>query len=87
MEGTVEPMDNAKLQDGDLLYGATAIAAHLGIRKRQALYLIESNRLPHFRIGKIVCARRSLLSQWLAGLSDGLGPKGDCREPEGKFTE
>ena len=51
---------------GDMLYGVAAIGEFLGLKKRQALYLIESERVPFFRVGKIICARRSSLTQWLA---------------------
>ncbi|MBV9521116.1 MAG: helix-turn-helix domain-containing protein [Hyphomicrobiales bacterium] len=50
---------------GDLLYGVRAIAAHLGLRDRQALHLVESGKLPHFRLGKKICARRSSLAAWI----------------------
>ena len=50
----------------DMLYGTRAIADHLGIRPRQALHMVETGRLPHFRVGKIICARRSTLMAWLA---------------------
>jgi hypothetical protein len=51
----------AKSNAADFLYGTAAIAAHLGIRHRQAEHLIFSGRLPAFKIGKTVCARRSKL--------------------------
>ncbi len=50
--------------EGDLLYGAKAIAAYLGVRERQARHLIEHG-LPHFKLGAIVVARRSTLDAWL----------------------
>lgn len=53
---------------GDLLYGVAAIADFLGIRKRQAQYLVETGKLPTFRPqgSKIICATRSSLTAWLA---------------------
>lgn len=51
---------------GDLCYGARAIAQHLGITPRQALGLMERGRLPFFREGRVLCARRSTLNDWLA---------------------
>jgi hypothetical protein len=45
----------------DLLYGARAIADFLGIKQRAAEHLIETKRIPYFKIGKTVCARRSKL--------------------------
>jgi excisionase family DNA binding protein len=43
----------------DLLYGAHAIAEFLGIKLRSAQHLIETKRIPFFKVGKTVCARRS----------------------------
>ncbi len=51
--------------DGQILYGVKAIAGFMGIRDRQALGLIERGRLPHFRIGKIVCAKRAAVLLWI----------------------
>ena len=36
----------------DLLYGCEAIAEFLGIKKRAAQHLVETNRIPFFKIGK-----------------------------------
>ncbi|MBN6820703.1 DNA-binding protein [Methylobacterium organophilum] len=51
---------------GEMLYGTKAIAEFLGIRPRQALHLLEQDRLPHFHVGRVLCANRSTLRQWLA---------------------
>jgi len=45
----------------DLLYGAHAIADFLGVKLRSAQHLIETKRIPYFKIGKTVAARRSKL--------------------------
>lgn len=53
---------------GDILYGADAIAEfmHGDRRFRRAIYnLVENNRIPHFRVGATVCARRSVLLAWI----------------------
>ncbi len=50
---------------GMLLYGVQAIADFLGVRKRQALGLIERGHLPHYHVGKIVCANRATVTAWL----------------------
>jgi hypothetical protein len=42
-----------------LLYGADAIAGFLGITLRQAQHLIETKRIPVFKVGKTVAARRA----------------------------
>ena len=53
---------------GDLLYGAHRIAEFLGITQRAAYHLIETKRIPFFKIGKTVCARRSTLAARIAEL-------------------
>ncbi len=45
----------------DLLYGVAAIAAHLGLTDRQARHNIDKGRIPTFRMGAIICARKSTL--------------------------
>lgn len=57
--------DQSKAHQPDLLYGVEAIADHLGIRKRQALYLKEKGTIPTFNVGKTICAKRSDLNKWL----------------------
>jgi predicted DNA-binding transcriptional regulator AlpA len=54
--------DNA----GELLIGAPAIAAALGIRRRQVYKLQDAGILPTFKLGGSVAARRSTLTAWLA---------------------
>lgn len=51
--------------DPKVLYGVKAIAAFLGVRQRQALYMVEQNRLPHYRIGRAVCANPEKITEWL----------------------
>jgi hypothetical protein len=51
---------------GPLLYGVRSIAQFLGIKPRQAMHLIEQDRLPHFRVGRVLCTTRATLSDWLA---------------------
>jgi excisionase family DNA binding protein len=50
----------------DLVRGARAIAAALGVSHRTALDWIHRRLVPTFRIGGSVCARRSTLARWLA---------------------
>ena len=54
------------IEGGHMLYGVRAIADFLGVRPRQALGLIERGHLPHYHIGKIVCANRSTVQSLLA---------------------
>ena len=52
-------------ESADLLYGAPAIAEHLRLRLRQVHHLAATGKLPTFKIGKTVCARRSSLATWI----------------------
>lgn len=52
--------------NGLMLYGTKAIAEFLGVRPRQALYMMEQGRLPHFKIGRALCANRKTVAEWLA---------------------
>ncbi len=54
--------DNEK----DLLMGGDAIAAFLGITRRQTYRLIYDDLLPSFKLGGTVAARRSSLRNWMA---------------------
>lgn len=53
---------------GDTLRGAAAIAEFLfgdPTLRRSIYHHIEHHRLPVFRIGRCICARRSSLSEWV----------------------
>jgi excisionase family DNA binding protein len=52
----------------DLLYGCEKIAAYLGVTRRTAYHLIESGKVPAFRIGRTVCARRGTMDKTLKRL-------------------
>jgi hypothetical protein len=61
--------DSTELAD-DILRGADEIAEFIfGERgsRRKVYYLAECTRLPVFRLGSILCARRSVLMSWIAG--------------------
>jgi hypothetical protein len=55
---------NVKLADTpngapELLYGMQAIAEFLGIKRSVAYHLAATKRIPTFKMGRTVCARRS----------------------------
>ena len=53
---------------GDILHGADDIAVFLygSAKHRRKIYnLIAANRLPHFRLGNGLCARKSVLLAWI----------------------
>lgn len=57
-------MEQVSLKD-DMLYGAAAIAQYLGIDRRAVYHLVANARIPNFRLGENVCARKSTLIQWI----------------------
>jgi excisionase family DNA binding protein len=54
-----------KTEELDLLTGAEAIAAFMGVKPRRVYHLAEAQRLPVFRMGSTLCARRSTLLRWI----------------------
>jgi hypothetical protein len=53
---------------GDILYGADQIAEFLYGDKsfrRKVYNLVETGRLPHFRLGASICSRKSVLLRWI----------------------
>jgi excisionase family DNA binding protein len=54
----------------DLLYGTRRIAEFLGIPRRIAEHLVETKRIPYFKMGKIVCARRTKLTETMERLEE-----------------
>ena len=52
----------------DLLRGADQIAEFIFGKaggRRKVYYLAESSRLPVFRLGAVLCARRSVIMNWI----------------------
>lgn len=63
-----QPQPDANVFSDDLLRGADAIAEFIfGDRggRRKIYYLAETSRLPVFRLGSVLCARRSVLLDWV----------------------
>jgi hypothetical protein len=61
----------------DLLRGADEIAEFIfGKRggRRKIYYLAETSHLPVFRLGSVLCARRSVLMRWIAGQESRVRP-------------
>lgn len=61
---------NDNLAD-DILKGADEIAAFLGEDKRAVFYQIAKGKLPHYRIGQSIRARKTVLMAWIAGQEAG----------------
>ncbi len=53
------------VEELDLLTGAEAIAAFMRVKPRRVYHLAETQRLPVFRLGTTLCARRSTLLRWI----------------------
>ncbi len=60
-------------QQADLLYGVPAIAGYLGLTQHQARHNIDKGRIPTFRMGVIICARKSSLVSWFEDQERGGG--------------
>ena len=58
---------------GDLLYGAPAMADFIGITERQVRHRCDTDQLPHFKIGKTLCGRKTTIGRWLDE-SEGVSP-------------
>ena len=62
--------EHAKLEFGDdLIYGAAALAKFLfgaNGSRRKIYYLAKYTKIPLFRIGSVLCGRRSVLTEWVA---------------------
>jgi len=66
VSGSLREPDNLA---GDLLRGAKTIADFLygdATKRRKIYHLAETSRLPIFRLGSVLCARRSVLLKWIA---------------------
>jgi len=64
----------------DLLRGADEIAEFIfGARgsRRKIYYLAETSHLPVFRLGSMLCARRSVIERWIAGQECRVRPRGE----------
>jgi len=70
MEPNTVPNDTTQPLADDILRGANEIAKFLfGERasRRKVYYLAECTRIPVFRLGSVLCARRSVLLNWISG--------------------
>ena len=77
MEPRTEPDDTPNELADDLLRGADEIAEFIfGDRRsrRKVYYLAECTKLPVFRLGSVLCARRSVLLKWIAGQESRVSP-------------
>lgn len=50
----------------DILQGADAIAAWTGFKRRAIYHAVACGHIPTFRMGEIICARKSTLNRWVS---------------------
>ena len=70
METNTAPDTSSPELSDDILEGADAIARFIfGERgsRRKIYYLVETSHLPVFRLGAVLCARKSVLMRWIEG--------------------
>ncbi len=65
----------------DLMVGATTIANYLGVRKRQVYHAAEHGYLPLFRMGSLICGRRTTLARWVEEQERSTAPVGPGNTP------
>jgi hypothetical protein len=66
---TQEGQERGRPSPPDVLKGAREIANFLfgtPSRRREVYYLTEKSSLPVFKLGAMICARRSTLEAWIA---------------------
>lgn len=62
------PANRNSARPQDILKGAAAISNYLfgtAKRRREIYYLSERSCLPVFKLGAMICARRSTLETWI----------------------
>jgi hypothetical protein len=77
MEPHLVPNDPSQGIADDLLRGADEIAEFIFGKKggrRKIYYLAETSHLPVFRLGAVLCARRSVLLRWISGQESRVRP-------------
>ncbi len=70
MEPNAVPQKTTNALADDILEGADAIAEFLFGSKesrRKVYYLAECSKLPIFRLGSVLCARKSVLLEFISG--------------------
>ncbi len=73
----------------DLLRGADQIAEYIfghARERRKVYHLAETSRLPVFRLGAVLCARRSVLLDWIER-QERRARSADADATEGKARE
>jgi hypothetical protein len=69
MTHVVSPTPDAEQSLNDLLEGAEAISAFLygtPQRAQKIYHMSRTSRLPTFKLGGILCARKSIILEWIS---------------------
>lgn len=69
MSMTTDPAKPCRPLADDILRGADNIAGFLfgdPALRRRVYHLAGTSRLPHFKLGSMLCARKSVLIAWIA---------------------
>ena len=70
MESPTVPENTPNDLADDILHGADEIAAFIfgdSGSRRKVYYLAECSKLPIFRLGSVLCARKSVLLDFISG--------------------
>ncbi len=57
----IATLETVVVGETDLLYGVAQIACYLGLAEGRARYLCESGSVPTFKMGRIICSRKSAI--------------------------
>ena len=66
MLADVMPAAVVETLSADLLHGADEIRKFTGLDRRSVYNLAQTSRIPVFRMGAVICARKSTLLRWIA---------------------
>ncbi|WP_413989367.1 DNA-binding protein [Labrys okinawensis] len=64
----------------DLIWGADAIAAELGLDRRRAFYMLEKRMIPAQKVGRAWCASRTGLKTFFSNIAAGKLPESASEE-------
>ena len=56
----------SSFETSDILHGYKEVGAFLRMTPKQIEHRVRAGEVPHFKLGRTVCARRSTLNAWLA---------------------
>lgn len=75
------------LDDDQILYGVPAIADAFKLKPRQVYYLKENHGLPTFKVGRIVCAKRSAVRAWIESVAEKSAAEAKAKADAGRGSD